>query len=160
MPLEIFLNSDSPFANLDPTERSQPVCAALQIALVDVLDSWHIVPAAVAGHSSGEVGAAYAAGILSREEAIITAYYRGFACAQNKIAGTMAAIGLSRDVVERFLQPGAVIACENSNASVTISGDIKAVESSMAKLAEAHPHAFIRRVRVPMGYHSRKYIML
>jgi acyl transferase domain-containing protein len=35
---------------------SQPLCTAIQIALVDLLHSWGITPAAVVGHSSGEVG--------------------------------------------------------------------------------------------------------
>lgn len=35
---------------------SQPLCTAIQIALVDLLHSWGITPAAVVGHSSGEIG--------------------------------------------------------------------------------------------------------
>jgi acyl transferase domain-containing protein len=35
---------------------SQPLCAALQIALVDLLRTWGIKPKAVVGHSSGEIG--------------------------------------------------------------------------------------------------------
>jgi acyl transferase domain-containing protein len=141
---------------LDPTERSQPVCAALQIALVDLLASWNIKAAAVVGHSSGEVGAAYAAGILTRQEAIITAYYRGYACSQNKLDGGMAAIGLGADAVKQHLGPGVVLACENSNASVTISGDSVALDSTMESLRQAYPNALVRRLRVPMAYHSRE----
>ena len=35
---------------------SQPLCVILQIALVNLLDRWGMKPAAVAGHSSGEIG--------------------------------------------------------------------------------------------------------
>lgn len=141
---------------LDPTELSQPVCAALQIALVDLLDSWNVKPAAVVGHSSGEVGAAYAAGVLTRREAIITAYYRGYACSQNKLTGGMAAIGLGADKVKPHLQAGVVLACENSDASTTISGDSIVLEDVMGELRKAYPGALVRRLRVPMGYHSRE----
>lgn len=35
-------------------EFSQPLCTALQVALVDLLRSWSLEPVAVAGHSSGK----------------------------------------------------------------------------------------------------------
>ena len=41
----------------DPS-YGQPLCTALQIALVDLLESWGVSPAAVVGHSSGEIAAA------------------------------------------------------------------------------------------------------
>ena len=37
---------------------SQPLCTALQIALVDLLKDFNIVPSTVVGHSSGEIAAA------------------------------------------------------------------------------------------------------
>lgn len=106
--------------------------------------------------SSGEVAAAYAAGILTRKEAIITAFYRGYACARCKIPGGMVAVGLSRAKVEPHLKPGVVLACENSKASVTISGDQAALEQTALLLREMYPSALVRRLQVPMGYHSRK----
>lgn len=139
---------------LTPTDRSQPICAALQIAYVDALAAWNIKPSAVVGHSSGEVASAYAAGVLTRREAIIAAYYRGYACARCKTSGSMAAVGMGRDKVEQHLKPGVVLACENSNASVTISGDKTAVEETMASLKDLYPDVFIRQLRVPIAYHS------
>lgn len=35
---------------------SQPLCTAIQIGLVDMLSTWNVQPAAVVGHSSGEIG--------------------------------------------------------------------------------------------------------
>ena len=46
-------------------EYSQPICTALQIALVDLLATWGIAPSAVVGHSSGEIAAFYAADALT-----------------------------------------------------------------------------------------------
>lgn len=139
---------------LNPTDRSQPICAALQIAYVDALAAWNIRPSAVVGHSSGEIGSAYAAGVLTRREAIIAAYYRGYACASCKTSGSMAAVGMARDKVEQHLKPGVVLACENSNASVTISGDRTAVEETMDRLKHLYPDVFLRQLRVPIAYHS------
>lgn len=142
---------------LSPVDRAQPICTAVQVAYVDALAAdWNIRPAAVAGHSSGEIGAAYAAGVLTREEAIITAYYRGYACAHGDKAqpGAMAAVGMGRDQVTAFLKPGVVLACENSNASVTISGDAAALDETINSLKEAHPDTFARKLRVTTAYHS------
>ncbi|KAI5468189.1 putative polyketide synthase [Mariannaea sp. PMI_226] len=153
--LEELLLADSTDKNLlTPTDRSQPICAAVQIAYVDALAAWNIKPWAVVGHSSGEVAAAYAAGVLTRREAIIAAYYRGYACVCCKTSGTMAAVGMGRDKVEQHLNPGVVLACENSNTSVTISGDLKAVEETIDSLKRMYPDLFIRQLRVPMAYHS------
>ena len=153
--LEEMLLADEADKNLlNPTNRSQPICTAVQVAYVDALAAWDIRPSAVVGHSSGEIAAAYAAGVLTRREAIIAAYYRGYACARCKIPGTMAAVGMGRDKVEQHLKSGVVLACENSNASVTISGDLKAVEETMDSLKQAHPDLFVRQLRVPIAYHS------
>jgi acyl transferase domain-containing protein len=46
-------------SNINNPAYSQPLCVALQVALVDLLESFGIVPAAVVGHSSGEIAAAY-----------------------------------------------------------------------------------------------------
>jgi acyl transferase domain-containing protein len=51
------LLSDSKASINDP-EYSQTASTALQIAIVDLLRSFGIVPAAVMGHSSGEIAAA------------------------------------------------------------------------------------------------------
>lgn len=54
--------SESTYVHLP--SRSQPLTTAIQIGLVDVLQSWGIKASSVIGHSSGEIAAAYAAGIL------------------------------------------------------------------------------------------------
>jgi len=58
-------------------EFSQTLCTALQVALVDLLANWGVVFHATAGHSSGEIAAAYSAGAISQECAWRIAYWRG-----------------------------------------------------------------------------------
>ena len=41
------------------TDYSQTLCTALQVALVELLDQFGVVPRKVVGHSSGEIAAAY-----------------------------------------------------------------------------------------------------
>ncbi|KAM4066282.1 polyketide synthase dehydratase [Hirsutella rhossiliensis] len=134
---------------------SMPVCTALQVALVDVFAAGHITPAAVVGHSSGEIAAAYAAGVLSRREAITISFYRGYMCnTLPQTLGGMAAVGLGRDEVQPYLVPGVQIACENSSQSTTISGDLKALERCLAAIKADHPAVQARRLHVDLAYHS------
>jgi acyl transferase domain-containing protein len=64
-------------SRVNEAEFSQPLCTALQLALVDTFASIGIKPAAVIGHSSGEIAAAYAAGALTIEEAMNVAFHHG-----------------------------------------------------------------------------------
>ena len=141
---------------ISEAQFSQPICTALQVALVDLLATWDIKPSAVVGHSSGEIAAAYAAGALTKKEAIIAAFYRGYVCTQSREAGGMAAIGLGRDEVIPYLAPGVRVACENSGSSVTLSGDLDRLEGIMAAIKKDFPDTLVRRLQVEMAYHSRR----
>ena len=147
-------------AILSNPEFSQPICTALQIALVDFLASWKVTPTAVIGHYSGEIAAAYASGALSMREAIIVAFYRGYVCSNLQTRGGMAAIGLGRNDTQPYLIPGVRIACENSGKSVTLSGDVQPLEEAMAAIKKDHPDTLVRKLQVEMAYHSRKYFVL
>ncbi|RWQ92174.1 KR domain-containing protein [Paecilomyces variotii] len=122
---------------------SQPICTALQVALVNTLFELNIRPYAVIGHSSGELAAAYAAGRLTASQAVTLAYYRGI------VAGKVAQAGYYP-----FLRPGVVVACENSPSSVTISGDIDQVQYVMQEISLAHPEILCRQIKSDTAYHS------
>ncbi|KAM3565547.1 hypothetical protein ARSEF4850_001360 [Beauveria asiatica] len=143
-------------------ELCQPSCTALQIALVDLLHSWHVRPEFVCGHSSGEIAAAYAAGALTASDAIKVAYHRGQAVQHlARIApgrrGSMLAVGLGEEGVRRHLtawhQGKLTVACINSPESVTLSGDESAIDSIASELKAAK--VFCRKLRVGVAYHSQ-----
>lgn len=142
-------------------EFGHPLCVALQVAIVDVLRSWGIVPDFVLGHSSGEVAAAYASGAISAESAMATAVLRGTANVATYRPGSMAAVGLGREEVLPYLEPslGVDIACENSQASITLSGDTEGIKEVMARLKADKPKVFTRLLKVEKAFHSRKYLM-
>ena len=144
---------------------SQPACTALQIALVDLLHSWGIVTSSVVGHSSGEIAAAYAAGILDMESCMAIAYYRGVVAMSlvdnpGKFNGGMLAVGTSEEDAQGLIDTrtdiigDCTIACINSPHSITISGDAPRLVQ-IASLADARA-IWNRRLRVDVAYHSKQ----
>lgn len=152
--IEEELLKPSKTSRLNTAELSQPLCTAIQVALVDLLASIGVVPAAVVGHSSGEIAAAYASGALTAKEAILGAFHRGAITKTQTKAGAMAAIGLRWEAVERFLVPGVMVACENSPQSVTLSGDADKVKEVVSNIKDAEPDVLARLLKVDKAYHS------
>ena len=136
-------------------ELAQPLCTAIQVALVNLFRRSGIEPTAVVGHSSGEIAAAYAAHAISFREAIILAYYRGYVARQPFPSGGMLAVGLGAYAASDFLKEGVVIACENSPKSVTLSGDIEQLHKVAVAIKESKPDVLARTLKVDMAYHSR-----
>lgn len=154
--IEEELTAPAETSRINDASIAQPTLVATQIALVDLLASWNIVPTATVGHSAGEYAAAYAAGLASAPEIIIAAYYRGYSLGRNAPAGgSMMAVGIGRDEVEVYLaslSKKLVIACENSPASVTLSGPVAAIHEARDLFAEEK--IFARELRTGMAYHS------
>ncbi|KAK5991578.1 Highly reducing polyketide synthase gloL [Cladobotryum mycophilum] len=140
--------------NISKAEFSQPLCTAIQIAIVNFLSNCGVKPDAVVGHSSGEIAAAYAAGAITQDEAIVCAYLRGLATKRQTRTGSMAALGLGKDAVSQYLVDGVEIACENSPKSVTISGDSDAVDQVLEAINAKDPEIFTRKLHINMAYHS------
>ncbi|TLD14962.1 hypothetical protein PspLS_10834 [Pyricularia sp. CBS 133598] len=140
---------------------SQPACTAIQLALVDLLRKWGVRPTAVAGHSSGEIAAAYSAGIITFESAMAIAYHRGRLIPILKeqfpaLQGRMMAVGGSKTEVQSLIdglhENQVRIACFNSPSSLTISGDESAL-AELESMVEAK-QMFHRRLVVDVAYHS------
>ena len=154
------LSLDKSTSRVDDSKIAQPATTAIQIALVDLLGSLAIQPTAVLGHSSGEIAAGYAAGVLSHLAALSVSYHRGFIsnlCKQklNK-KGAMLAVALGEDEASKYiaqLQSGVVsVACVNSPASTTISGDEVAIDELKAILDDQA--VFAKKLKVDIAYHS------
>lgn len=154
------LGRDKRTSQLNAALYSQTLCTVLQVALVELLKEWSITPAAIVGHSSGEIAAAYCLGALSREDAWKTAYFRGLLSSKLKEDGTkgaMLAVGASSEYATRLIgqiAPGKVyVACVNSPQCVTLSGDADAVSVIHGELHTRR--IFVQRLQVDdMAYHS------
>lgn len=140
------------------------MCAAIQIALVEQLESWGVFPSAITGHSSGEIAGAFAAGSLSKDSALRVAFHRG--ALSDSLAKTsteeyaMAAVALSPDeATQWFSHPNVAeakgrieIACFNSPKNVTVSGS-RAKGQALIGVLETEK-IFARLLKVENAYHS------
>lgn len=149
-------------ACINRPEFSQPLCTALQIALVELLGTFNIFPDVVVGHSSGEIAAAYTVGALSLRSACKVAYHRGrlagrVAAASALQPGAMMSVNLAEPEAESYLVkaslPGHVsVACINSPTNVTLSGDEITIDQLQVGLEK--DGVFARKLRTGVAYHS------
>jgi acyl transferase domain-containing protein len=153
--------ADEKSSKINQAAYSQPICTALQVALVDLLRHWGVKPVAVIGHSSGEIAAAYCKGAISRESAWKIAYHRGrltnlIRLLAPHINGGMLVAGISEDqaldYLKLVLDGKVVIACVNSLSNVTISGDMLGINQLHEILTV--DSIFTRKLKVENAYHS------
>ncbi|CAN9081152.1 unnamed protein product [Alternaria alternata] len=149
---------------IDLPQFSQPLCTALQIALVELLKSFHIAPVAVVGHSSGEIAAAYAIGALSLESACRISYHRGRLSGQ--LAAQLAASMKTGAMMSANLQEGQVrayvdkyrldakirVACVNSPSNVTLAGPEADVDALKRHLDD--DRIFAQKLNTGIAYHT------
>ncbi|KAL8760555.1 MAG: hypothetical protein Q9184_003266 [Pyrenodesmia sp. 2 TL-2023] len=135
--------------NIYKAEYSQPLCTALQIGIISLLRSWNLWPEAVIGHSSGEIAAAFAAGMISLRTAMVTAYYRGYVLANSSSTqGSMCAVGIGEDECMHIIKQWknrVHLAAVNSPRSCTLSGDSEAIQSIIDIYSDEF---FCRRLKV------------
>ncbi|WP_067855432.1 type I polyketide synthase [Nocardia shimofusensis] len=137
------------------TEVAQPANFLVQVALVRELAQYGVEPAAIVGHSVGEVSAAYVSGMLSLRDAVSVAYHRARLQARTAGSGGMLAVGMAPDQARELVagDPRVDIAAINSASSSTLSGDVDRLDEIAEKLTE--DGIFARRLRVEVPYHSR-----
>lgn len=159
--LDVILDEDK----INRPEFSQPLCTALQIALVDLLQSFSIHSVAVVGHSSGEIAAAYAVGALSHESACRVAYFRGKLAGQLRATsykpGAMLSANLREDEIPEYLrslkldspkETAVHVACVNSPYNVTLAGPEQSIDALKADLDKKG--TFAQKLNTGIAYHS------
>ena len=143
-------------SNINLAAYSQPICTAIQVALIELLNHWGVKPAAVVGHSSGEIAAAFCTGAITREAAWKISYHRGRLASLLTADGGMLAVGLGEPEVTPFLEKVThgkiIIACINSPSNVTMSGDVKGIDQMKTLLDDQG--IFARKLKVENAYHS------
>jgi malonyl CoA-acyl carrier protein transacylase/NAD(P)-dependent dehydrogenase (short-subunit alcohol dehydrogenase family)/acyl carrier protein len=127
-----------------------------QVLVTEWLRARGIAPAAVVGHSVGEVAAAWASGALSLEEAIRVGFRRASLQASTVGLGGMLAIGTSEAEASSLIEgyEGRIeIAAVNGANAVTLAGEVDALDELAGRLEVRG--VFNRRLRVEVAYHSR-----
>ena len=149
------LTADEGTSRLGEIDVVQPVLWAIQVALAVHWRSWGIEPAAVVGHSMGEIAAAHVAGALTLSDAASVICRRSRLMKTLSGRGGMALVELSRGQAERALnghEAHLSVAVLNGPRSTVISGDPAALGAVLARLrAEG---VFCREVSVNVASHS------
>ena len=116
-----------PDLSYENTDIAQPALFAVQVGVTRMLAAMGVSPQAVAGHSVGEVAAAWAAGILELKSAVEVIYQRSRLQQLTKGCGNMSAVALDVATAQLWLSQEGVsdavfIAGVNSYRGITIAG--------------------------------------
>lgn len=134
--LEDVLRGAEGAASLERLDVVQPALFAVMVSLAALWRSHGVEPAAVVGHSQGEVAAACVAGALSLDDAARVVALRSVIALKLQGTGGMGAVGLPRENVAARLEQwdGKLsIAVENGPSSVLVAGDRDALGELIAQ---------------------------
>lgn len=122
--------------NLHDTRNTQPALFVLESLLVDALHARGRRPALVAGHSLGELVALYAAGVFDAETGLALMQRRSELMAAAGGGAMTAVIGFDPQQLQDLVAAteGVVIANDNSEAQVVLSGTPEAVAAVSGSL--------------------------
>jgi acyl transferase domain-containing protein len=139
---------------VDATVFTQAGLFAVQAALVAVLRHWDIPADVLLGHSIGEISAAYAAGVLSLEDAARLVAARGTLMQALPVGGGMLALVTSPEETEELIAGLPVdIAAINTPAAVVVSAAVQDLETMQARAQEQGIRT--TRLSVSHAFHSR-----
>ncbi|MFI9274493.1 type I polyketide synthase [Kitasatospora sp. NPDC052896] len=134
-PIDLLRSGDP----LDRVDVLQPVLFSVMVSLAEVWLAHGVRPAAVIGHSQGEVAAACVAGLLSLADAARVVALRSRALAGTSGGSAMATVLLTPDeLAERLAgRHGSVsVAAVNGPRVAVVAGDAAGVAALLAELAE------------------------
>jgi pyochelin synthetase len=138
--------------DIDQTVATQPLLFAVEYALARFWESLGIRPAAMLGHSLGELVAACLAGVFSLEEALSLVVVRG-QLLQSLEPGRMLAVSCGEAQLREPLQgTGCSVAAVNSPQQCVVSGPVGEIEQLQARLQAADITS--RPLRTSHAFHS------
>ncbi|MCP2167417.1 type I polyketide synthase [Goodfellowiella coeruleoviolacea] len=141
---------------LERVDVVQPALWAVMVSLAALWRSHGVEPAAVVGHSQGEVAAACVAGALSLADgALVVAVRSRLVAARLSGRGAMIAVPLAGAALDELLRPWAGrlgVAGRNSPLSSVVSGDADAADELLDHCAAHGVRA--RRIAVDYASHS------
>ncbi|HTZ42723.1 MAG TPA: type I polyketide synthase, partial [Jatrophihabitans sp.] len=135
---------------LDRVDVVQPVLWAVMVSLAAVWQACGVQPAAVVGHSQGEIAAACVAGALSLSDGAKVVALRSKALLGLAGQGGMVSVPLPAVEVESRLPDGVGIAALNGPSATVVSGDTAALDALLA----GYEAEGVRAKRVDVDYAS------
>ncbi|CAM2068432.1 SDR family NAD(P)-dependent oxidoreductase [Sulfidibacter corallicola] len=151
------LHATAEHSRFAETHVIQPLLFAMYVGLTAVWRARGIEADAVVGHSQGEVAAAYAAGMLSLEDAVSVIYLRSLLMERISGQGAMALVEMDQHEVAQILDRDEYanrlsIAVVNSPKNIVVSGEAVAVDALVAELQQRS--VFCRKVQTDFASHS------
>ncbi len=140
---------------IERTAIAQPALFVVELALARVWMGWGVRPAAMLGHSVGELVAACLAGVFELDDALRLVARRG-RWMEEMPGGDMLAVGLPEDEVADLLAAvGAELslAAVNGPAACVVSGEAGAVGVFRERVAARGAES--RRLHTSHAFHSR-----
>jgi acyl transferase domain-containing protein/NADPH:quinone reductase-like Zn-dependent oxidoreductase/NAD(P)-dependent dehydrogenase (short-subunit alcohol dehydrogenase family)/acyl carrier protein len=142
-------------SRLDRVDVVQPAIFGIQTALADLWKALGIEPAAVIGHSLGEVAAAYVAGALDLDDAAHVICARSRLVLRTSGRGGMLVVELAREEAAALAEAsaGAIsLAAVNGPRTCILSGESRALDELGRELERRE--VFCRRINVDYASHS------
>jgi polyketide synthase 12 len=124
--------------SLDRVDVVQPALFAVMVAAAELWRACGVRPAAVVGHSQGEIAAACVVGALSLADAARVVTLRSGVLTELAGQGAMLAVGEGQREVARRIEPfgeSVALAAVNGSSSVVLSGEPAALRE-LAKICE------------------------
>jgi phthiocerol/phenolphthiocerol synthesis type-I polyketide synthase D len=136
---------------LSAMDRLQPVLFAIQVGLARVLGSYGVEPAAVVGHSVGEVAAAVVSGGLSARDGARVVALRSRLLASIAGSGSMGLLEVSADELEQALAgyDGVGVAAFNAPGQFVVAGVTAQVTELIASVEARGRLAKLVKAAVP-----------
>lgn len=143
-----------PSSPLHQTGFTQPALFAVEYAMARMWQSWGIVPAAVMGHSVGEIAAATVAGVMDLADACRLVATRGRLMQALPAGGVMATVvcGEAEALTAIAGYPDVSVAAVNGPVDTVISGpeaDVTAITAALEEKGVKH-----RLLTVSHAFHS------
>ncbi|QWF78550.1 type I polyketide synthase [Amycolatopsis sp. CA-230715] len=143
-------------ALLERVDVVQPVLWAVMVSLAEVWRSYGVEPAAVVGHSQGEIAAAVVAGALSLEDGARVVALRSQTI-RDELAGQGGMVSIAQPesaVVERIARFGdrVAVAAVNGPGTTVIAGEPEALAEILAECEAEEVRA--RKIAVDYASHT------
>lgn len=148
----IFSDDDNSQLQLRNTKYAQVALFITEYSLAQLLISWNIRPDSMIGHSIGEYVAACLANVFTLEDAIKLVCARGALMASCE-PGTMAAVSIGEESIQKYLSDDIEVAAVNASGSCVVSGPVNAMDSLVKQLESDAVN--VTRLKTSHAFHSK-----